>query len=128
MMSRNLVRSAPWFVRVKKGRRCNLRPFSRAGWLVTGLYAVAMAGLSLLLLVGEREPATLMLVAWAVVTTAMTIAFLVIAWRTSEAVEATDMKCRTGAISGKREERLGLAILSAAFIIAGALLGTLFEL
>lgn len=127
-MARNVIRSAPWFVRVKNGRRCNLRPSSRAGWLVTGLYALAMAGLSLLLLAGEREPATLMLVAWAVVTTAMTIAFLLIAWRTSETVDSADRKCRPGATPGKREERLGLAILSAAFILAGALLGTLFEL
>ena len=125
MMSRNAVRSAPWFVQVKKGRRCNLRPSSRAGWLITGLYALAMTGLSLLLLVGETEPATFMLVGWAVVATAMTVAFLVIAWRTSEAVQSADMKCRAEATPGKREGRLGLAILSAATIIAGALLSAI---
>ena len=125
-MSRKSVGSAPWFVRVKKGRRCNLRPSSRAGWLITGLYALAMSGLSLLLLIGGGEPTTLMLVGWAVVATAMTIAFLVIAWRTSEAVETVGVKCRTGAAPGRRQERLGLAILSAATIIAGALLGDVF--
>ena len=125
-MSRKSVGSAPWFVRVKKGRRCNLRPSSRAGWLITGLYALAMTSLSLLLLIGEREPPTVMLVGWAVVATAMTIAFLIIAWRTSEAVETAGVKCQTGAAPGKRQERLGLAILSAATIIAGALLGDVF--
>ena len=125
-MSRKSVGSAPWFVRVKKGRRCNLRPSSRAGWLITGLYALAMTSLSLLLLIGEREPPTVMLVGWAVVATAMTIAFLIIAWRTSEPLETAGEKCQTGAAPAKRQERLGLAILSAATIIAGALLSDVF--
>ncbi|HET9428518.1 MAG TPA: hypothetical protein VFO69_09190 [Allosphingosinicella sp.] len=119
MMSRHPVGSRPWFVRVKRGCGCNLRPNTRAGWLITGLYVLAMTGLSLLLLSGDAEPATSMIVGWAVVATAMTVAFLAIAWRTSETLSSAAGACpaRAGA---SRAKTIGIAIAAAGIILAAA--------
>ena len=120
-MTRHPAASRAWFVRVKKGRHCNMTPNSLAGWLITGLYLVAMIGLSVFLLAGD-EPAIAEIISWAVVTAAMTAAFLIIAWRTSEPAAAAGFGVRGAGVS-KPDHKIVIALLSAAAIIGGAALG-----
>ena len=126
-MTRHPAASRAWFLRVKKGRQCNMTPNSLAGWLITGSYLVAMIGLSVFLLAGDDEPATAKIVSWAVVTAAMTAAFLIIAWRTSEPAAAAGSGGRGAGVS-KPDHKIVIALLSAAAIIGGAVLGIGFDL
>lgn len=111
-----------WFVRVKKGRRCELRPHARAGWLITVLFALAVAGFSLLLLARD-EPSVAALIAWGVLTAAMTAAFLLIAWRSSVRIDPGPDAC--GAKGWRSDPRLALvaSVLAALALIGAALIG-----
>src|SRR5688572_19592276 len=77
----------PWFAKTKVGRRCEIRPYSRAGWLLTAAYAAVMLAMGLSLMTID-EPAPAIWVSWAVVSLAITFAFLLTAWRTSATVDA----------------------------------------
>ena len=111
---------APWFVRESRGLRCNLRPSSRAGWLITILYALTVTGMSVLLLTRE-EAGAVELVSWGLMTAAMTVAFLVTAWRTSE--PAGDARSCGAKDAGNPKRAVVIALLSAVAIIGAALLG-----
>ena len=120
MMTRQKTGRAPWFARVKYGRRCELRPYARAGWLLTAAYAIALVALSVLL-VARDEPSMAEWIIWASVTATMTFAFILTAWRTSEVVPASASCESKSPISGTRSILIALA--TAALIIGGAWLG-----
>ena len=111
----------PWFVRVKLGRRCEMRPNSRAGWLLTAAYALAMIGLGLALIAID-DPAPVVWIGWIVLCLAITSAFLLTAWRTSAPVDA----CAPGRSTKAPDHQLQsvvVALLGAAAIVGAAFLG-----
>ena len=91
MISRPVASGSPWFARVKNGARCELRPYSRAGWLLTAAYALGLIALGLVVYLRE-EPTTAEWVSWTAISLAMTCAFLLIAWRTSASVESGPLR------------------------------------
>jgi hypothetical protein len=120
MMENPLTGSRPWFFRIRHGGRLELRPNSRAGWFVTAAYAVAMVAISVLLL-ARHEAGPAEWIGWALLSMAMTAAFIVTAWRTSVPV-AADEAC--GRNTGQRARlKILVALASAALIIVGASLG-----
>ena len=85
---------SPWFARVGQGWHFSVRPHSPAGWAITALYVMAMIGISLFLL-GRDEPGTARLIAWSVIMSAMTLALLITAWRTSARIGPAGNSLRT---------------------------------
>jgi hypothetical protein len=111
----------PWFAKVKVGRRCEIRPYSRAGWLLTVAYAVAMLGMGLSLMTIE-EPAPAVWISWIVISLAITFAFLLTAWRTSATVDAC-APGRSGKGPNSQAQSIILSLLAAAGIIGAAFFG-----
>jgi len=109
----------PWFVRVKLGRRCEMRPNSRAGWLLTTAYALAMIGLGLSLTAID-DPAPVVWIGWIVLSLAITSAFLLTAWRTSATVEAPGRSARA---SNNQLHSIIVSLVAAAAIIGAAFFG-----
>jgi hypothetical protein len=102
MTTNHLAGSPPWFARVKQGRRCELRPYARAGWLLTGGYAAVMIALGILLLLRDH-PSVVLWISWGAVMVTVTAAYLIIAWRTSEVMEAGAERASAGVIKGCRK-------------------------
>ena len=58
MMARRPVKAErPWFERSGPWWYCSLRSAAAAGWMLTGLYAAAMTGISIFFLGGEEPQA-----------------------------------------------------------------------
>ena len=122
-MTRQIDRSQrPWFAREKSGSRCGLRPYSRAGWLLTLGFAAAVSGMSLLL-VGIGAPSAVQWTAWALLTAALTGAFLLTAWRSSAPIARNGGRRRPRAESGDRVRNLLIPILTALVMLGAAMLG-----
>ena len=111
----------PWFAKTMVGSRCEIRPYSRAGWLLTAAYAVAMLGMGLSLMTID-EPAPAIWISWAVVSLAITFAFLLTAWRTSATVDAC-APGRSGKGPNSQLQSIILSLLAAAAIIGAAFFG-----
>ena len=109
----------PWFAKTKVGSRCEIRPYSRAGWILTAAYAVAMLGMGLSLMTID-EPAPFVWISWVVLSAAITFAFLLTAWRTSATVDACESG-RSAKANGQRQ--IILSLLAAAAIIGAAFFG-----
>lgn len=122
-MARRVSAEQPWFVRVKSGRRCDLRPASLAGWLITLLYGIAVGAISLYFL--ERaEPSAVEIAAWAALMSAATFLYLLTAWRTAAVVTREGIGCPAPKATGAEVKRtLLIAVATAAAIIGAALLG-----
>ena len=120
MTHRSLHAQESWFVREVHGRRCKLRPQSRAGWLLTAAYFLAMVAGSLFLATRD-DPTAEELILWALLSVAMTLAFVLTAWRTSASVDPP--VASTPASTRHPWRDLGVALLAALAIIGAALLG-----
>ena len=122
MMARRSVEAErPWFVRSGPWHHCSLKPAAPAGWLLTGLYAAAMAGISVLFLAGE-EPHAAEFIAWGTLLAASTFVYLVTAFRAS---------ARVAGGCGRRAKRRGSSSDAArtllfSLLAALAILGTAF--
>jgi hypothetical protein len=69
----------PWFVRRRRAGQYTINPVSRGGWMLLLGYAVALLAITPLLLLGMPVGA----LNFAAVAVLLSIAFAVIAWRTS---------------------------------------------
>ena len=81
-----------WFVRRKKGSRCDLKPVSREGFLLTAVYALWVTGVCWFF--AERDVGAAMLVAWITLILAATFLFILTAWRMSASDSGTPRRRR----------------------------------
>lgn len=109
--------SAPWFVREQRGRRCQIRPASRAGWILTSLYVLAMVAASSLLMLRD-PPRPIEIIAWLAIALGMTAAFVLTALRTSEPIL---MSAPASKANPRRD--IAIALLAASAIVGASLLG-----
>ena len=119
MISRPIASGSPWFARVKSGGRCELRPYSRAGWLLTAAYALALIAVGLFAYLRE-DPTTAEWISWTAISLAMTFAFLLIAWRTSARIESAAPS------AGPKSPHNPAVALIIALLTTGAIIGAAF--
>jgi hypothetical protein len=81
-----------WFVRRKTGSRCDLKPVSREGFLLTAAYAVCVSGISWFF--AERAVGVAVVVAWITLILAATFLFILTAWRMSASDTAPSRRRR----------------------------------
>ena len=106
---------------MKAGKRCEIRPYSRAGWLLTAAYALVMLGMGFSLMFMD-EPAPVVWISWIVLSLAITFAFLLTAWRTSATVHPWAAG-RSRKASNSQLQSIILSLLAAAAIIGAAFFG-----
>ena len=124
MAKRISEQGRPWFVRGRRGKDCYLLPAAAAGWLITLLYVVAVAGIGLVFSVFNRA-GTAGLVGWGVFTAAATFIYLLTAWRTSVSItcKSADGRERSLPDVTRPSQSLLFALLTAALLIGAAALG-----
>ena len=124
MARRSVQEERPWFVRSGPWWYCSLRPAAPAGWLLTGIFAAAIAGISIFFVAGD-EPEPIDLIVWGTLLAASTFVYLLTAFRTSAKVAGgcgTDAK-KSGSSSDSARTLL-LSLLAALAILGAAFLGT----
>ena len=88
MKARLATGGEAWFVRRRKGRFCDLKPASKSGHILTGLYIAWIALVSALVV--EKEESVSLIVVGVVVMLASTLLYLVTALRMSAPASQTD--------------------------------------
>ena len=81
-----------WFVRRKKGSRCDLKPVSGEGFVLTATYALWVTGTCWFF--AERTLGVAMVVAWIILILAATFLFILTAWRMSASDSGTPRRRR----------------------------------
>jgi hypothetical protein len=124
MMARRRVEAErPWFVRSGPWWYCSLRPTAPAGWLLTGLYAAAIAGISIFF-VARHEPRLVDFIIWATLLAASTFVYLLTAYRTSvRKAGGCGAHSKKRPSSSDNVRTLLLSLLAALAILGAAFLG-----
>ena len=123
MARRSVEADRAWFERSGPWWYCSLRPAAPAGWLLTGLYAAAMAVISIFFLGGE-EPRAVDFIAWGTLVAASTFIYLLTAFRNSaRAAGGCAARAKRRGSSSDAARTLLIAVATALAILGAAMLG-----